>query len=166
MKALVLLLWISTLITEAASPVMEAVRQQAPAQLKALLDGGADPNEVQPDGSTALHLAALQGDALSAQYLIEAHANVTAVNRYGVSALWLASRMETHPWCSSCWRQEPTRIRVRQAVAAALSGSLKAVEALCEEADLDAREDRGQTAMMWAAAHSMLESSPGWWQER
>ena len=50
MKALVLLLWISTLITEAASPVMKAVRQQAPGQLKALLDGGADPNEVQPDG--------------------------------------------------------------------------------------------------------------------
>ena len=137
MKALVLLLWISTLITEAASPVMEAVRQQAPAQLKDLLDGGADPNEVQPDGSTALHLAALQGDALSAQYLIEAHANVTAVNRYGVSALWLASRNGDAPMVQqllAAGADPDTRQTGGQTalMAAARSGSLKAVEALYE----------------------------------
>jgi len=163
MKTLVLLLWISTLITEAASPVMEAVRQQAPAQLKALLDGGADPNEVQPDGSTALHLAALQGEALSAQYLIEAHANVTAVNRYGVSALWLASRNGDAPMVKqllAAGADPDTRQTGGQTalMAAARSGSLKAVEALYERgADLDAREDRGQTAMMWAAAQGHAE---------
>ena len=43
-------------------------------------------------------------------------------------------------------------------MAAARSGSLKAVEALYERgADLDAREDRGQTAMMLAAAHGHAE---------
>ena len=53
-----------------------------------------------------------------------------------------------------------TRLRQAQTalMAAARSGSLKAVEALYERgADLDAREDRGQTAMMWAAAHGHAE---------
>ena len=163
MKALCLALWISIMVVEGAAPLFDAVRNHDHPRLKGLLEAGADPNDLQPDGSTALHQAALDGDSISVEYLLQAHANVTAINRYGVSALWLACRNGDGSMAKQLLAAgaDPDARQVggqTPLMAAARSGSLEAVRALHERgADLDDQEDRGQTALMWAAAHGHAE---------
>ncbi|HUP89442.1 MAG TPA: ankyrin repeat domain-containing protein, partial [Longimicrobiales bacterium] len=50
------------------------------AAITVLLSEGADVNQAQPDGSTALHWAAYRGDADLVKQLIGAGANVNAKN--------------------------------------------------------------------------------------
>ena len=61
--------------------------------MKALLKQAADVNAAQGDGMTALHWAAMNGDAELAQMLIFAGANVRATTRLGTyTPLYLASQ--------------------------------------------------------------------------
>ena len=61
--------------------------------VKALIKKGLDVNEAQGDGSTALHWAAIKGDAEMAQMLIFAGANVRATTRIGAyTPLYLAAK--------------------------------------------------------------------------
>ena len=58
-----------------------------------MLKKGLDVNEAQGDGSTALHWAAIKGDAEMAQMLIYAGANVRATTRIGAyTPLYLAAK--------------------------------------------------------------------------
>ena len=53
------------------------------ATVRQLLKGGADANAAQGDGMTALHWAAIHGDAALAEMLVVSGANVRATTRIG-----------------------------------------------------------------------------------
>ena len=65
------------------SPVADAAMRGDIEAVRALLRDGADVNEAQGDGMTALHWAAEMDDAGLATLLINAGANVEAVTRLG-----------------------------------------------------------------------------------
>ena len=60
-----------------------AVRMGNNDAVRLLLGGGVDPNAVDDDGNRALHLAALSGNTVAVERLIEAGANTQAVNYAG-----------------------------------------------------------------------------------
>src|SRR5918993_6088583 len=61
--------------------------------VRALIKKGLDVNEAQGDGTTALHWAAMKGDAELAQMLLFAGANHRATTRLGAyTPLYLAAR--------------------------------------------------------------------------
>jgi ankyrin repeat protein len=84
-------LW-ATAVT-AASPVVDAAEIGDALLVRDLLRNGADVNEAQGDGMTALHWAAERGDRELAEVLIYAGANVRAGTRIGgYTPLHIASR--------------------------------------------------------------------------
>jgi ankyrin repeat protein len=77
----------------AAGALLPAAEQGNTAVVRQLLRSGADVNEAQGDGMTALHWAAERGDAELAEMLIFAGANVEAGTRIGgYTPLHLAAR--------------------------------------------------------------------------
>src|SRR5262245_12984242 len=85
-------LLLSTIGLSAAAdaPLADAMEKMDRDAVRALLQRRADVNVPQVDGMTALHWAAYQDDAESAELLVRAGANVKAVNRYGITPLTLA----------------------------------------------------------------------------
>src|SRR5689334_9616592 len=80
-------------INAADSPIADAAARGDRDAVKALLKSAADVNAAQGDGMTALHWAAMNGDADLAQMLIVAGANVRATTRLGTyTPLYLASQ--------------------------------------------------------------------------
>jgi uncharacterized protein len=76
-----------------SSEVADAAMRGDSDQLVTLLEHGADVNEAQGDGMTALHWAATNGDVEAARPLIYAGANVRATTRLNaVTPLWLAAQ--------------------------------------------------------------------------
>src|SRR5687767_9388380 len=77
-----------------AANVADAAMQGDRAGVAALLKQGADVNAAQADGMTALHWAALKGDAELATVLVKAGASVKPVTRLGAyTPLHLAARV-------------------------------------------------------------------------
>src|SRR5215203_2374781 len=80
-------------VSAAESPVADAAARGDRDAVKSLLKQAADVNGAQGDGMTALHWAAMNGDAELAQMLIFAGANVRATTRLGTyTPLYLASQ--------------------------------------------------------------------------
>ena len=75
----------------------DAVQQQDATTVEQLLGQRIDVNEVQPDGTTALHWAAHWNDLKIASSLIQAGANLDAANRYGSTPLLLACENGSAP---------------------------------------------------------------------
>src|SRR5262245_19920404 len=73
----------SSVIASGPSDIANAAQSKDAAAVKKLLKEGADVNASQGDGMTALHWAALNGDAEMAQMLLYAGANVGAKTRLG-----------------------------------------------------------------------------------
>ena len=65
------------------APVADAAMAGQTTVIGSLLQQGADVNAAQPDGMTALHWAALNGDADLAAMLLYAGANVNSSTRLG-----------------------------------------------------------------------------------
>ena len=157
--ALALLLTVANFVA-AQSEVADATMQSDIETVHRLLERGADVNEVQSDGATALHWAAYHGDADMAALLLEAGANPSIANRNGSTPMWLAVN-----------RGEATVIEVllkggadanealplgrRPLMLAARTGVVEAVNVLLEGgADPNASEsERGTTALMQASDH-------------
>src|SRR5512134_669757 len=119
-------------VTAADSPIADAAARGDRDAVKALLKKAADVNAAQGDGMTALHWAAMNGDADLAQMLIVAGANVRATTRLGTyTPLYLASQQGHAP--------------VIQALVAA-------------GADVKAGTPNGTTPLMVAAASGELEA--------
>ena len=92
--AVVIALLASVFIPGAAAgadaPLLDAVMKGDRNAVRALLSNHADANAAQPDGATALMLAAERNDVAIAGLLIRARANVNAANEYGATALSVA----------------------------------------------------------------------------
>jgi len=152
---------------QAQSParVADAAQRGDRDAVKALLKDAADVNAAQGDGMTALHWAAMNGDAEMAQMLIYAGANVKAVTRLGsYTPLFLAAREGKAGAIPVLVKagadvQQTTATGTTPLMVAAQSGNLATVQALIDAgADLNAAENvRGLTAVMFAAAANRHE---------
>lgn len=139
--------------------LIDAVRQRNGAAARALLAGGIDVNVKAPDGSVALHWAALQDDAELVRLIVRSGAAVNAANDFGVTALALAAANGSQSTVAQLLEAGARpdladRAGETPLMAAARTGVMPVVGAiLAAGADVHAREAaRGQTALMWAAA--------------
>ena len=75
---------------ESRLTLIDSVKIQDLAKVRALLAQPTNVNATDADGSTALHWAAQRDNAEIARLLIAAGANVKAATRYNITPLWLA----------------------------------------------------------------------------
>ena len=142
------------------SPVADAAQQGNRDAVKALLKQAADVNAAQGDGMTALHWAAMNGDAEMVDMLVYAGANVRATTRIGAyTPLYVASQRGHASAIKSLLKagadvKTGTPNGTTPLMAAAMAGEVNAVKALLDAgADANARDEvRGQTALMYAAS--------------
>ncbi len=142
----------------AQTEVADAAMRRDTAEVRRLVQSGADVKVAQADGATALHWAAYRGDVSLALLLLEAGADVAAANRNGSTPLWLAASHGDAPMIDALLENgadanEPLPLGRRPLMLAARSGSVAAVRTLLDGgADPNLREDaRGTTALMQAA---------------
>jgi uncharacterized protein len=143
-----------------ASAVADAAMQRDRAAVRSLLKDGADVNAAQADGMTALHWAAMHGDADLTGMLMYAGANVKATTRLGaMTPLFLASQYGQPAVIVALLKagadtRAGTPGGTTPLMVAASSGNVEAVRALLDHgADVNAVESmRGRTAVMFAAA--------------
>ena len=142
----------------AQSEVADAAMRHNNAEVRRLVQGGADVNTRQADGATALHWAAYYGDASLALLLLEAGSDASAANREGSTPMWLAASQGDSSMISALLdngadANEKLPLGRRPLMLAARSGHVDAVRALLDHgADPNAKEDtRGTTALMQAA---------------
>src|SRR5438552_14430808 len=82
----------------AAAPVADAAERGDKEAVRSLIKQAVDVNAAQGDGMTALHWAALSGDAELAQVLLYAGASVRATTRLGgYSPLFMAAKSGQAP---------------------------------------------------------------------
>src|SRR5690349_17574212 len=72
-------------------PVADAAMRGDGAEVRRLVQSGADVKAAQADGGTALHWAAYHGDVALAEVLLKAGADVATPNRNGSTPMWLAA---------------------------------------------------------------------------
>ncbi len=158
--AVIALLWVGP---ATGGPVADAAMRGDLDAVRALLEQGADANEAQGDGMTALHWAARHADAEMAGLLITAGANVEAGTRIGrYTPLHLAGRaggaavVEALLAAGADVHARTTNSGVTPLHLAAESGSSDAIRVLADAgADLDAREGEWQqTPLIFAAARN------------
>ena len=141
-------------------PLIDAVRHGQAARVRVLLkQPGIKVNATQPDGATALHWAAHQGDAGLTDLLIRAGANPNLANEYGVTPLSLAALNGHAPTVERLLKggakvNSPLPSGETPLMTAARVGRLEVVRALVAAgADVNvAEKQKGQTALMWAVA--------------
>ncbi len=144
---------------ELKRPVIAAIKDQDLELARAILSEGADVNEQEPDGATALHWAAYREDEAAVELLLNAKADVTVANELGATPLWVASVNGTAGVIARLLQAgAKPDVRLPEGetplMTAARSGSVEAVRLLLAAgADPNASESRReQTALMWAAA--------------
>lgn len=149
------------------APVADAAMRGDLHQVQLLLQRGADVNQPQGDGMTALHWAAERGDAEMVALLLAAGANVEAGTRIGDYApLHIASRTGSAPVVAALLRAGAnvsavtTNSGVTPLHLAAESGNPDVIDLLIARgADVDARErEWGQTPLIFAAAHNRADA--------
>jgi uncharacterized protein len=163
-KTLIAVLCLSAALSagapEDAAPVAAAAMRKDTAAVRALVKDGKDVNAAQGDGMTALHWAAMHGDADLTATLLYAGANVRATTRLGgYTALHLAAQAGEAPALARLIAGGANASAVTATGATALmlasaSGNVDAVKLLVEQtADVNAAESaNGETALMFAAA--------------
>ncbi len=150
------------------SPIADAAMRGDVAAVQALLAEGADVNQPQGDGMTALHWAAHNEDASLARVLLDAEADVAAGTRIGFyTPLHLAAQSgagevvemlldaEADPSAPTEGAGAATPLHF-----AAASGNVRSVEALVAAgADANAAEEAwGQTPLVFAASKGRTEA--------
>ena len=143
-----------------AAPVAAAAMRSDAAAVRTLVKDGKDVNAAQGDGMTALHWAAMHGDADLTSSLLYAGANVRATTRLGgYTALHLAAQAGEAGAMGRLIAGGANVGAVTATGATALmlasaSGKAEAVRLLLEQSsDPNAAETaNGETALMFAAA--------------
>jgi ankyrin repeat protein len=127
----------------------------------ALLDAKANPNETEPDGTTALMWAVHHDELELADRLVAAGADVSVANDYGATAMSEAAiradpEMLARLLAAGAGVDSPNADGQTALMVVARSGNVAAAKVLIEHgAKVDARETRkGQNALMWASAQS------------
>ncbi|HEY2905113.1 MAG TPA: ankyrin repeat domain-containing protein [Vicinamibacterales bacterium] len=146
----------------ASAPVAEAAMQNDKDAVRSLLKQAADVNAAQGDGMTALHWAAMHGDADLVQMLVYAGANVRATTRIGsYTPLYLASQQGQAKAIDVLLKagadpKSTTPSGTTPLMVAAASGNAEAVSVLLDNgADIAVKESlHGETALMFAAANN------------
>ena len=153
-----------TVVAQSTLQPIEVVQRGDLQALQDLIVAGVDVGAPQGDGATALHWAAHRGDLAAVDLLLEAGVPPEVANDLGATPLWVAARSDSvavidrllaagaNPNASLKLGETPLMVVAR-------SGSLAAVESLLDNgADPNAAEsERGQTALMWAAAQGHAE---------
>ncbi len=139
--------------------LVEAVKHQNKAAVRALLKQAVDVNTPQADGATALHWAAYWDDQETADLLIRAGAALNRADEHGVTPLWLACNNGSAPMIGRLLTAGANpNIGLSSGetplMTASRTGNADAVRLLLAHgADPNAKESsRGQTALMWAVA--------------
>lgn len=158
-----------TLITSTAfavdKPLVAAASRGDSDEVRQLLRAGADVNEAQGDGMTALHWAGELGNEELTSILIFAGSNLEAGTRIGrYTPLHIASRagraeiVTTLLGAGANANAVTTNSGTTPLHLAAASGSVESVNALLEHgAQVDAREGKwGQTPLIFAAARNRV----------
>jgi ankyrin repeat protein len=145
---------------EDGAPVAAAAMRHDAATVRALLKAGKDVNAAQGDGMTALHWAAMNGDADLTAALLYAGANVRATTRLGgYTPLHLAAQAGQagavgRLIAGGASTGATTSTGATALMLASASGNADAVKLLLEQqGDVNAVESaNGETALMFAAA--------------
>ena len=139
--------------------LVAAARAADAAAVERLLKNGADVDQRQPDGATALHWAAFRDDRQIAGLLLAAGADVDAANELGATPLWLAAEngsaaMIERLLAAGANADAALPEGETPVMTASRAGTAEGVQALLDAgADVNASEhSRGQTALMWAVA--------------
>jgi len=148
--------------TTVASAAMSGDREG----VRALLKKGLDVNEAQGDGTTALHWAAIKGDADLAQMLIYAGANVRATTRLGAyTPLYLAAKgghsaVVAALLAAGADAKALTTNGTTPLMIAAAAGDTRTITALVENgAEINAKDGaKGETPLMFAAAFNRTDA--------
>jgi ankyrin repeat protein len=124
-----------------------------------------DPNVAEPDGTTALHWAARDGNLEAVQMLLKAGAEVDASNRYGVTALSLAVTGGDPAVVNALLKAGADANRALPEgetilMTAARTGNTEIVRALIKAgANPEVHEHYyGETALIWAVAENHAET--------
>lgn len=162
---LLILLIATTLITAAAArpAIIEAVRKGDKDALRTLLQKGANVNEAEADGATALHWASYRDDVQIADALLKAGAKVNTANDLGTTALWMASQNGSdamvkrlldagaNPNLALLSGETPLMVAAR-------TGSASVAQLLIAKgANVNAFGTRKQNALMWAVGQKHPE---------
>lgn len=156
-----LVLLLSAAFTLSDSPVADAAMEGDAVGVQTLLQSGADVNEPQPDGMTALHWAADRNDEGVARLLLDAGADVAARTRIGEYTPLLVASRRGNAEVIRVLLAGGADVDLRTTTAgtsalhfAAAAGSVRALELLIEAgAEVNARErSHGHTPLMFAAA--------------
>jgi ankyrin repeat protein len=123
------------------------------------ISGAASAAATTPDGATPLMQAAFDGDVAQAKRLLKNHANVNAVNAYGVNAMLLAAEASNTPLIELLLQAGAKANSANPDGETALhlvarTGNIEAAKLLLKAgAKVDAPETfGGQTPLMWAVA--------------
>ncbi len=134
-----------------------AEAQQWSTLSKRLLVGGADIDQPQADGMTALHWAVYYNQSELVEMLIRAKCNVNASTRYQVTPLAIAAthcETETVKWLLDAAAEVDARSPGGETplmIAARTGNAVSIKQLLSHQASLEATDKSGQTALMWAA---------------
>ena len=148
------------------SVVADAAMAKDAVRVKSLLKTGADANAAQGDGMTALHWAAMNGDAAMTEMLLVAGASARATTRIGgFTALHLASQAGRDAAVPALLKggaevDARTATGATPLMLAAASGNAAIVDALAQAgAKLDLVDTAlGQTALMFGAGAGRTEA--------
>src|SRR5215471_14221363 len=142
--------------TRVANAAMKGNKEE----VRALLKQAADVNAAQGDGMTALHWAALNGDAELAQLLLYAGANTRATTRIGgYTPLFMAAKNGAVAVADVLLKAgADAKVKgidgLTPLMVASMSGDRETVRLLLDHgAEVNAKEaENGQTSLMFAAS--------------
>ena len=164
--ASVAFLLLSVGVVAQSSQIANAAMNGDREAVRALIKQGLDVSQAQGDGTTALHWAAMKGDAELAQMLLIAGANHRATTRIGAyTPLYLAARgghagVVAALLAAGADPKAETSNGTTPLMIAAASGDTRTITALVENgSDInDMDKAKGETALMFAAAFNRAEA--------